>query len=297
MKSLLVFVDLENDLLFPTRKHPGDFLSCRWSFDRLEQFRDAVSTRLGQPALFHWFWKLDPEVAHVWGEAAEPVCRYRADATRTRAAGDAHGVHPHAHRPLSDEGECCIDHRDEWVVHCLDVSLDAFAHAFAEECRYVRYGDGFWSTALTRRMIARGIRFDATIEPNRRGCPTRRTDHESYGYIGDRNGAPPIPYRPNLANVLTQGDAPIWMLPLSTARVRFNGVTEVRQLLPAFPPEVFTEQLRQHTGRDYVSVAINSRAGLNHDWRSNVEQNLRVLLDFAESGGYRFATGEQAVLE
>jgi hypothetical protein len=148
--------------------------------------------------------------------------RYRDHLAALRDAGDAIGLHPHAWRWLPGSRRWLADHgNDEWVAECIRRSFAAFADAFGEPCRLIRFGDRYISTPAIRLAAELGARYDLTVEP---GAPELRSMHRApaTGRLVSMEYAPRRAYRPRADDVLAatqsraQGDAGLWEIPLTS---------------------------------------------------------------------------------
>jgi hypothetical protein len=250
--------------------------------------------------------RMDPQVS---AQGGRPDALLAAAPDRTaliEAAGDVIGLHTHAGRWDPGRSVWVADLADaEWIDDCLVTTFAAFVDRFGGPCGEHRFGDRYSSPAVFERLASLGAQVDLTPEPGQPGV--RRLKHVEHGTgrIPSYARSPRTPYR--------AGDAPLWLLPLSSAdpapaipwarrwarRLRYVGQSRHRTMLldRAWPsPELFwdlaEEQLER--GARHLAFVIRSDLILRPPW-AGAAAVLEALLHRPLVRRLRFVGGMEAV--
>jgi hypothetical protein len=220
MIPILLCIDVE-----PDERSPGPDDRAEWAgFEEtcrlLNRFRWRLAAAAGRPVNFGWFFRMDPQIAHVYGAASWPALRYRRLIDELGAAGDELGLHVHPWRWEAGSRRWIEDFADQaWVEHCVRSAFEAFAESMGTPCRAFRFGDRWMSDAALGLLEALGARVDLTPEP---GQNVAGPPEPFLGRFPDYTGVPRRPYRPARSDFTRAGvkDArDLWVIPLSAGSV------------------------------------------------------------------------------
>jgi hypothetical protein len=204
----------------------GGFESIVESIERLREEASGTAA----PAHFTWLFRMDPQVAMVYGSPSWAAEQYAATIEGLQHRGDELGLHLHPWRWIAERSQWVQDFADPlWVEHCLETSFSAFERRFGKRCATFRFGDRWMNTATLRSLARRGVRYDLTMEPGPVGwfyplAPIYRWT------FPDCSVAPRAPYRPSPLDFRLPGrlrPLPLWMIPISTAVATPRAVGEV----------------------------------------------------------------------
>jgi hypothetical protein len=220
---ILITTDCEPELRETTPGVAAPWRGFEWFFDFMSTQREMIAERTGAPARFSWFWRMDQQIERTYGCADWGVRTYARQIAEAERCGDETGLHTHAWRWDDAIGRWIADNGNAaWVEHCLRASFAEFARAFGRPCQIFRFGDGWLDDRAVRLLEELGTTIDVTVEPGLPGGPSFVADEISTGMIPDRRSVPRWPYRPSRADFRKpdpNGDARLWMLPLSTGRL------------------------------------------------------------------------------
>lgn len=289
-------------------------------FEETSRLFGALRPRMeevtGAHARFSWFFRMDPQIEHVYG-APDWVARHYGEViARLERAGDELGLHTHAWRWDEGAGRWVTDHGDQhWVNHCVSVSFAAYGGAFGRACTSFRFGDHWMSDETMDLLESLGARFDLTTEPGRIARPPRLQTKLATGSLPDYVSLPRRPYRPSRRDFRTHdvvGGRDLWAIPLSTGKEpgRFAGIKRAAGALgidlrrrndtvplnlelgaPLF--RALLESWLAAAGESYVSVILRSDGCLVD--RGAVTENLNLLLTHPLAGRFRFSRPDDAV--
>lgn len=291
---VVVCVDIEPDDRLVTRDRP-EWRGVAPTLEIVEGWRTRFGELTGAPARFSWFWRADPQVAEVYGDAAWGFHRYRQLLDDTGARGDAHGMHPHAWRRRGAHDDWIQDRADpRWVERCIDMSLQTFRAVTGEACLVTRMGDRALDAVAYRRLAHHGVLVDLSVEP---GEPPFR--EQSTAPTPDFATAPTHAYRPRRRDVtrpsrFTRGPL---LLPLS-ATIGASPDGHDRRLRTVYPwlataPALAAELL--DAGARYLAFAVRSDISLRPELRPHFEALLGALATHPRARSLRFVTPIEAV--
>jgi hypothetical protein len=243
---LIFCFDVEPDGFFidPARREPWPGFEATFAF--AERMRPRWESLTGRPARFNWFLRLDPQIAHTYGDAAWVLRHYERQFAILQSHGDELGIHPHGYRWDAADGAWVLDYGNQaWMDHCVQSSAEQFAQVLGRPCRAFRCGDR-WINQATAALVRRlGITYDLTLEPGYGEETLSRPAERATGRLPDMRSVPIMPFHPQADDYLradtaatngaatngaaanggttngaaTNGSASFWTIPLSTARV------------------------------------------------------------------------------
>lgn len=189
----------------------------------LAEIRQRLSAGSSPPPHLSWFFRLDAQVAEVYGSASWPLTHYARDIEQLWAAGDEIGIHTHAFRWDEAGRSWMTDHGDQsWVDRAVRSTFETFERTLGSRCRTFRFGDHWMNDATVRLLEELGVHIDLTLEP---GTPSRSSliDTERYtGVTPDLTAAPRAPFRPSRLDFRVadpnRSDG-LWMMPVTTGRL------------------------------------------------------------------------------
>jgi hypothetical protein len=218
-------IDVEPDLRLTDPARPE-----RWDgFERLYPFmmelRGRLANRHGTPPRFCWFFRLDPQIAETYGDAAWPLKHYAREVAAILDAGDEVGVHTHAYRWQPSRATWLVDTADTaWVNHCIASSFETFEMTLRQPCRAHKFGDRWMTNDAVAALEALGTRVDVTLEPGVNSSVIRGDEIHTAVPI-DCTHTPRHLYQPSPHDFRIPaqlGTRRIWLLPLSTWQVPWH---------------------------------------------------------------------------
>lgn len=305
---LSIDVEPEGRFLDPGRR--DSWLGFERCIEFSRGFRNRVAAATGGEARLTWCLRMDPQITEVYGTSDWIVRQHQAAFDEFEALRDDVGLHTHPYRWDAVKESWVIDHGDQaWVDQCLDSAFDAFERALGRPCRTFRFGDRWMSNATVRRLEQLGVRHDLTLEPGQKAVSTYCPGERFTGAIPDYSGVPTRPYRPSTADYQTADAARpdgLWVIPLSTARVRPRALrwayyrTLRRDLdsgtwtaLVSHDPTVFRRIVADvlgRTSRPYLSLALRTGALAVPRTARRVEANLAWLVTHPMAGRFTWTT-------
>ena len=218
---VVLAIDVEPDPRRVSRSAPEPWLGYAGSFELFGRLRERIAHATGSPARFTWCFRLDPQIAEVYGSPTFVFDHAPERLDAFARHGDALGVHVHPWRWLEDAGTWLEDYANAaWVDHCVDVSLDAFRKGSGRDCRISRFGDAWMDTRAMNRLEALGIRVDLGLEPGLDALRAGWPGELQTGSLADLGQLPREPYHPSAEDFRrsdTQESRTLWALPLSSA--------------------------------------------------------------------------------
>ena len=292
---VVIAVDLEPDKRTFPPDEPRPWSGFEGMVEKVGPLRERLAQITGEPVVFSWFLRMDPQVKRTWGSFTWAAEKYEKELAVFQEAGDEMGLHTHTWRIDEERGEWVADFGDlAWAEHCLEVGFAAFEEAFGRPPKHHRFGDHFLTGPLLTRVAAKGIAADFTLEPGwPETGPTGPWIHERWnGTLPDLRPVPTRPYRSSEARFPREDKddpLPTLLVPLYSP----PGLRR-RQRLP-LPPDSrhFTSRLAfELTTRTPSMMALTLRSDAALDrWEPTVA-NLEHL---AQHEGMRFVTPSDAV--
>ncbi len=272
-----------------------DWLGIDATYAIVDRWRAQLADATGHDARFSWFWRADPQIADIYGDAAWGLRRYRKMFEDTAALGDAHGVHPHTWRRLASTGGWVQDTADaQWVERCIDTSLAVFREETGYRCVITRLGDRALDRVAYRRLAHHDVRVDLSVEP---GEPP--SQHDVTAPSPDFATAPTRPYRPrrsDMARSRRVARGPV-LLPLSATRGDAPGGGDIR-LRTVYPwlsnaPALASGLLDRRA--PYLAFAVRSDIGVRTELLPPFEALLATLAEHERAPSLRFVTPLEAL--
>jgi peptidoglycan/xylan/chitin deacetylase (PgdA/CDA1 family) len=224
MIPTLLSFDVEPDGFFLDRRRPPSWRGFELSLPFVRALRDRLAHATGRPARFNWLLRMDPQVADTYGSADWIAREHRAAFDELESHGDEIGLHVHAYRWDAALVDWIIDHGNQAHVDlCLEVAVEAFAHAFGRPARAFRFGDRWTNDATLRKLEALGVRYDMTVEPGQRAAATYHPGKPFTGSLPDTQRVPRVPYQPAAFDFRVPAEPRsdgVWIIPVTTAPVR-----------------------------------------------------------------------------
>lgn len=213
---VLFLVDVEPWERQPDRINPADWHGVEQVAECLNYFRTKLRQQTGNAARFTWNFRMDPQIAELYGTPTWAAQRFARMISELSANGDELGLHTHAWRWV-EERKQWVEHLNDqsWVNYSLQVSFAAYREAFGMDCRSFRFGAKWFSTATAAELERLGARFDLTVEP----ASSWQLTEPHIGELPDFESAPVLPYRPahnDFLKVDETGQRNLWMIPLTT---------------------------------------------------------------------------------
>jgi hypothetical protein len=320
--------DVEPDEFFidPGRREPWPGFEATFAF--AERMRPRWEALTGRAARFNWFLRLDPQIAHTYGDAAWVLRHYERQFAVLQSRGDELGIHPHGYRWDAADGAWVLDYGNQpWMEHCVQSSAEHFARVLGRPCRAYRGGDR-WNNQATAALVRRlGITYDLTLEPGFDEEPLHFPGERVTGTVPDMRRVPIMPFQPR-ADDYQQGVADgangaggadgtnggngsaAWTIPISTARINPGLMRRVyyrfrypgRQFamwtaLFSHHPAMFERIVASVLARPRPHLAIPMRTNAMADRRTapRVEANLETLLRTFRSRAAAVVTPAEAI--
>lgn len=316
--------DVEPDAFFidPARREPWPGFEATFAF--VERMRPRWEALTGRAARFNWFLRLDPQIAHAYGDAAWVLRHYERQFAVLQSHGDELGIHPHGYRWDAAAGAWVLDYGDQsWIEHCVQSSAEQFARVLGRPCRAFRGGDR-WINQATAALVRRlGITYDLTLEPGHAEEPLNHPGERVTGTVPDMRRVPIMPFQPR-ADDYQQGDpdsrhvepdgengrAAAWTIPISTARIDPGLLRQVyyRFRYPGRQFATWTALFSHHPAmferivagvlarpRPYLAMPMRTHALADPRTAPRVGANLETLLRMLRSRASAVVTPAEAI--
>jgi hypothetical protein len=319
---VIMCIDVEPDDRSPHPDRPCPWRGYVTTHDCFGQLRKKISGATGSPARFSWFFRLDPQVARVYGSPDWALRQYPELVAESQGHGDEIGLHAHPAR-WDEDGRFWVAEfgAQSWIEHCVKLSLETFHGALGRRCDSFRFGDRWMNNQTLKLLEQQGVRFDLTLEPGHPGVPSLTRKERSTGSISHSHGAPRHPYRPLHSNFLApdpQRKEGIWMIPLSSGPVKgtLDGLSlfalnawlctarrrsfwrDSITLDLAQIPRLFRSTvnwLLSHVERPYLALIIRSDISLQPLSFRNLRKNFEFMLRHPLSKRFAFSTPREAM--
>jgi hypothetical protein len=315
---VILCVDVEPDGRQLERHDPAPWSGFEAVHRWLEEIRPRLAVATGAPARFSWYFRMDPQVAEVYGSPGWGATQHRRQVDTMRAQGDEPGVHPHAYRWDEAHASWVVDHGSPpWVERCVRVALAAFRETLGAPCRVFRFGDHWMSDATVALLEAEGVHIDLTLEPGMAGQPGLVADERPTGAIPDLTAVPRRPYHPSRGDFRASDPGRtdgLWMVPVTTGRLplTLRGARAAYRWITG-APGVTLDTLALNLGlapmlfRAVAAPALrvlelpclvpvlHSRTGTTRRAMANLAANVDYLLAHPLRRRFRFSTPTDAV--
>jgi hypothetical protein len=319
MRKIPVIICLDVE---PDEREINSALSKDWdgfeeSFEYFSNLRPRLEAATGARASFSWFFRMDPQIEHVYGLSWWVARRYGESIKRLKLAGDEIGLHTHAWRWDAGALRWVVDHGDQsWINHCVHTSFEAYRSAFGRHCLSFRFGDRWMNNETMALLESLGVKFDLTVEP---GKTARRSLHPKESHTGslpDYMATPRWPYKPSRQDFRKHSPARgrgLWAIPLSTQKVlgRFAALKRAAMAVGMFQRRyeacqlnlcldgaifrLMVNRLLEHPCKTYLAPVARTDIGLRSRARANLEQNVNFLLSHPLVNHFRFVRPAEAV--
>lgn len=287
-------VDVEPDPRVFDRKARPQYAGFERLVEWIPRLRERLSNASGEPAMFTWFLRMDPQVRDTWGSPLWLADRYGAELAELMQHGDDVGLHTHLWRWDSQAQTWIADHEDPtWAEHCVGMGLDAFKTAFGRVCAAHRGGDHFLSSVMLSVLDRYRVTVDLTVEP---GQPPLGPDHYSgeiaRGSLPDYRGVPARPYRSSSAR-FPHPDA---VAPVDPLLIPLLSAPSIRPPFRRGPLTVFESSNRfklrlaaelRRSPPPVIALAVRSDVALSERNRDGLSSRLEHL---AQQGRMVFTT-------
>jgi hypothetical protein len=308
--------DVEPDGFFidPARREPWPGFEATFAF--VEKMRPRWEALTGRAATFNWFLRLDPQIAHTYGDAAWVLRHYERQFAALQSHGDELGIHPHGYRWDAADGAWVLDYGNQsWMEHCVQSSAEHFARVLGRPCRAFRAGDR-WINQATAALVRRlGITYDLTLEPGYVEEPLHRPGERVTGTVPDMRRVPLRTFQPRVDDYQeadadgTNGSA-AWTIPISTANIHPGLLRQVyyrfrcpgRQFAmwtalfshrPAMFERIVADVLARP--RPYLAMPMRTNALADPRIAPRVAANLETLLRMLRSRAAAVVTPAEAI--
>jgi hypothetical protein len=290
-----------------------DWPGFELSHEFFNDLRPRLQEVTGLPVHYCWFFRMDPQIERVYGDARWVAERYASLIEQLRSAGDGLGLHVHVWKPDPESNGWYSDFADQdWVDHCVRTAFQAFKDSFGETCVNFRFGD-HWLNNSTVTLVERlGARFDLTLEPGQTGpfLPERFT-----GSFPDYSQVPRHPYRPSKSDFTRPGSLfkrRLWIVPLSAGHAgspqpspagpgMIAGTVDAERYatMNLFDDSVtlcrIADQFLGLQKDAHLVMVVRSDVVLYRDLRSNLQRTLDHLLRHPLASRLVFATPAELV--
>lgn len=124
---VIVCIDVEPDGSVTGRDCQSPWYGYEKARDFFVGMSPLIKSATGSPAHFSWFFRMDPQIADIYGSGDWPVSAYRDYVDEFEENGDAIGLHTHLYRFDPGRSAWLIDNADPvWVRHCIASSCTCF---------------------------------------------------------------------------------------------------------------------------------------------------------------------------
>ena len=306
MIPIVLCVDVEPDGPGHVEPAAGPWAGFLALHRYLTGLRGRVEDATGHPAVFSWFFRMDPQITDVSGSVRYAVDAHPEVVGDVVDRGEPLGLHIHGWRRGPGRGWVDDFSDPGWLEHCIDSSYAAFAEALGERCRLSRMGTRFLDDATAALLQAKGTRVDLSVEPANHplSSGTRPT---VAGDLPDTRRLPRAPYRldsglielPLSASSRRKG----WHPRRHLSRMRHYGIRErldlpVQLARDTGPQDSFGAQVErtiQAQRRPYLAYALRSDGLLDAEKAQRIRTQFDELITAAGRHGGVFVGPEEAL--
>ena len=304
---VIVCIDVEPDGCVTGRDVRPAWSGYEEARDFFNGMRAGIASSTGNPAHFSWFYRMDPQIADLYGTGAWPVTAYPDYVTDFEAQGDAIGLHTHLYRFDEGRGDWLIDNADPvWVHHCIASSCGCFETACGRQAACHRFGDRFFDVTALKTLEDAGCRYDLSLEPGFAEHPGSDIARLTTGALPDMSDVPHEPYQPSPDDFKrpgSSGQGGLWLIPLGTGRVKsgFLNLFGPRHLYPLHLGldcrlfALIAAQLIQRLTRPYIGIVLKTDMLLDSRLVDNMRSNLGFFTRHRSSNRFVFATPEETM--
>ncbi|HEY1236176.1 MAG TPA: hypothetical protein VGH22_22550 [Candidatus Binatia bacterium] len=258
-------------------------------FEIAERLRSRLIERSGATPRFGWYFRTDPQIAEVYGEAVAALVEFPERIVHLKTKGDYFGVHPHPIRWSHSRQLWVHDIENRaWTAYCIKFALEAFGRWQGSPAERFRAGGANLTNTMIETLESYGVKVELSLEPVKgwwlysRDVATGIDSSPIIGRYTDCDTAPREVYRPARDDFRVRGGRAsrnIILIPCSTTPVRSERsgwshctalpVEEADQVNVLYPsiewpsPEFFwdlvAERLRSMPN-PYVSLGVRTDA-------------------------------------
>lgn len=196
-------IDVEPDGFQLSRSDPATWTGYESILPVMERLRSNLLKRSGVKPKFGWYFRMDPQVAEVYGRPDFVWEKYPDSKDQIRERGDYFGVHSHPVRWSNEQNLWIHDFADPgWDATCAKFALDAYAERNESPARRFRGGAGFLTNQTLEVLDQCGVKVDLTLEPvdawpaSFSTVPSGIDESPYVGVHSDYRSAPRTAYRP-----------------------------------------------------------------------------------------------------
>lgn len=309
-------IDVEPDGFFIDRWKQTPWKGFEGTVDFIDDARLRIAAATGAPAHFTWLFRMDPQIAEVYGRPDWAVTHYPSWPRQFVEDGDEIGLHTHAYRWIAERKRWSLDHANQvWVDHCVRISFDAFRRSFGRDCLSFSFGDRWMNNQTFELIASLGVRYELTVEPGAEERPSYHMNELFTGTLPAYANVPRYPYRPSRRDFRVAGPERTsgpWIIPMSTGylprgliRTFYYAVRdrEIRKgeyctLNPMLDHRAFSTLVHRALaeGRQpFLSLVTRTDAFAEPGSLRNIRRNLDWLLRRPDIGRFRFVTPAEAL--
>ena len=219
-------IDVEPDGFQLSHSDPPTWTGYESILPVVERLRLDLFQCSGVKPKIGWYFRMDPQVAEVYGRPDYVLRRYPEYLDQLRERGDYFGVHSHPVRWSKEQGLWIHDFFDaQFNAKCTKFALDAFAEGSGSPALRFRGGAGFLANEMVEVFEQCGVKVDLTLEPVDAWSASFSTvpsgiDESPYvGIHSDYRCAPRTAYRPSRKDFRkpdSKSGRALVMIPLAT---------------------------------------------------------------------------------
>lgn len=283
-----------NERLIPFRKK-------RWNgYEDLHQYlsqkRAEFQNVTGNSVNFNWLFRLDYQIAHVYGRADWGLHEYKDLVQASHEAGDSFGVHIHSWRPHKTffRKSWLADFSDpEWLEYCVKLSHQSYVDFFQKSPKYFSFGDHYMNDRVLRQLFELGYRCDATMYPGRPAIKRFVKNELSEGILPSFTEVPRYPFKVNIdPDKKCKLKKYIWEVPVSVASKKDSAKNYPEKLLLGIPHHKIPQMVQDNLELPFPYLLAEMRTDVRLD-RFNREQFDRTIEYFIQhpmASNMRFMT-------
>jgi hypothetical protein len=312
---VIICIDAEPDDRAIKHGEANDWKGFEETLRYFHDLRTRFAEGTGAPVRFTWFFRMDPQIEHVYGDPRWVAQRYGGEIRELVAAGDDLGLHTHAWRWDAERKRWLTDNgNQEWINHCIHTSFEAFQNAFRRPCLSFRFGDHWMNNETIDLLESLGVEFEMTPEPGRKAALGLMPNEMYTGSLPDYSTTPTSPFKParhDFREADHTGARNLWVIPLSTdtAVGRFVRLKQTAKALGIDLYEADQLNLSHHHAqfrnmmdsllnvrlKSYLAPAIKTDALIYPPARAHLERNVEFLLSHPSLRHFRFVTPAEAI--
>lgn len=283
-----------NERVIPFRKQ-------RWhGYEDLHQYlshkRAEFEDSTGSPVKFNWLFRLDYQIAHVYGRADWALHEYRDLIQASQEAGDSFGVHIHSWRPrkIFFRKTWFADFSDpEWIEYCVNLSHQSYIDFFQKIPSFFSFGDHYMSNRVLGQLAKLGYRCDLTMYPGRPAMRRVVKNELSAGILPSFAETPRYPFQISIDDKTNRNlQKFIWEVPVSVASKRDSVLTYPDKLLLGIPYQKIPQIVQDNLELPFPYLLAEMRTDVRSDKynRQQFDQTLDYLIRHPKAVNMRYMT-------